>query len=92
MTAEVLDMIQELREEGRDFILVTHEMGFARQVADQVAFLAEGRIVESGPVAQLLDAPAAPHTRAFLAKVLKYRGGGGLVCQAVHPSFLGGVF
>jgi polar amino acid transport system ATP-binding protein len=72
MTAEVLDMIAELREEGRDFILVTHEMGFARQVAGHAAFLAEGRILESGPVAQLFDAPAAPQTRAFLAKVLKY--------------------
>lgn len=72
MTAEVLDMIKELREEGRDFILVTHEMGFARQVADQAVFLAEGRIVEAGPVAPLFDAPSAPQTRDFLAKVLKY--------------------
>ena len=72
MTAEVLDMIKELREEGRDFILVTHEMGFARQVADQAAFLAEGRILEAGPVAPLFDAPTAPQTRDFLSKVLKY--------------------
>ncbi len=72
MTAEVLDMIAELRAEGRDFILVTHEMGFARQIAGHAAFLADGRIVESGPVAQLFDAPAAPQTRAFFAKVLKY--------------------
>src|SRR5437764_3904428 len=49
MTAEVLDMIREVRQAGADFILVTHEMGFARQIADQVALLAEGRIVESGP-------------------------------------------
>ncbi len=72
MTAEVLDMIRELRDEGRDFILVTHEMGFARQVADQAAFLADGRIVEAGPAAQLFDASASPQTRDFLAKVLKY--------------------
>jgi polar amino acid transport system ATP-binding protein len=72
MTAEVLDMIRELREEGRDFVLVTHEMGFARQVADQAAFLAEGRILEAGPVARLFDAPASTQTRDFLAKVLKY--------------------
>src|SRR5204862_3624542 len=58
MTAEVLDVIKELREEGRDFILVTHEMGFARQVADQVALLAEGRIFESGPVGQIFEHPA----------------------------------
>jgi len=72
MTAEVLDVIKELREEGRDFILVTHEMGFARQVADQAVFLAEGRILEAGPVAQLFDTPTAPQTRDFLARVLKY--------------------
>jgi polar amino acid transport system ATP-binding protein len=72
MTADVLDMIKELREEGRDFILVTHEMGFARQVADQVALLAEGRIVEAGAVEQLFENPANPESRRFLAKVLKY--------------------
>jgi polar amino acid transport system ATP-binding protein len=72
MTAEVLDMIAELREEGRDFILVTHEMGFARKINGHAAFLAAGRILEHGPVAQLFEAPAAPETRAFLSKVLKY--------------------
>jgi polar amino acid transport system ATP-binding protein len=72
MTAEVLDTILELREEGLDFILVTHEMGFARRVADQVAFLADGRIVEAGPAAQLFGSPAAEQTRFFLDKVLKY--------------------
>jgi polar amino acid transport system ATP-binding protein len=72
MTAEVLDMIKELREEGRDFILVTHEMGFARQVADQVALVADGRIVEIGAVQQLFENPVSQQSRDFLAKVLKY--------------------
>jgi polar amino acid transport system ATP-binding protein len=72
MAAEVLDAIQELREEGRDLILVTHEMGFARRVADQVAFLAGGRIVEAGDASQVFEHPASEQTRAFLAKVLKY--------------------
>lgn len=72
MTAEVLDMIRELREEGRDFILVTHEMGFARQVADQAAFLAGGRILEAGPIAPFFDAPTALQTCDFLSKILKY--------------------
>jgi polar amino acid transport system ATP-binding protein len=72
MAAEVLDAIRELRDEGLDFILVTHEMGFARHIADQVAFLAEGRIVEAGPANQLFDHPTAPQTRSFFAKVLKY--------------------
>ena len=57
---------------GMTMICVTHEMGFARRVADQVAFLADGRIVEAGPAAELFGAPSAPQTRAFLAKVLKY--------------------
>jgi polar amino acid transport system ATP-binding protein len=72
MTADVLDMIKELREEGRDFILVTHEMGFARQIAEHVALLAEGRIVEAGRVEQVFEHPANLESRQFLAKVLKY--------------------
>ncbi|MBI4664131.1 MAG: amino acid ABC transporter ATP-binding protein [Verrucomicrobia bacterium] len=72
MTAEVLDMIKELRDEGRDFILVTHEMGFARQVADQVALIADGRIAESGAAEQVFDHPQNERSREFLAKVLKY--------------------
>ena len=72
MTGGVLEVIEELRDEGRDFVLVTHEMGFARRVADQVALLAEGRIVESGPSARVFDAPEQEITRQFFAKVLKY--------------------
>ena len=72
MTAEVLDLIKQLRDEGRDFILVTHEMGFARQIADHVALLAEGRIAESGGVEAVLDRPSSPAAREFLSRVLKY--------------------
>ncbi len=72
MTAEVLDVIEELRAEGRDFILVTHEMGFARRVADQVALLAAGRIVEVGSVPQVFEQAQTRPTRDFLARVLKY--------------------
>jgi len=72
MTAEVLDIIAELRREGRDLILVTHEMGFARQVADQCLFLADGRLVEAGPAARLFEAPEQPAVRNFLARVLRY--------------------
>ena len=63
MTAEVLDVITELREEGRDFVLVTHEMGFARHVADRVAFLADGRLVEHAPPEQLFANPQSPACR-----------------------------
>jgi polar amino acid transport system ATP-binding protein len=72
MTAEVLDMIRELGAEGQDLILVTHEMGFARVVADRVAFLADGRILECGTAEQLFNAPATESCRKFLAAVLKY--------------------
>ena len=72
MTAEVLDVIEELRAEGRDFILVTHEMGFARRVADQVALLAAGRIVEVGSVDQVFERAQTQQTRDFLTRVLKY--------------------
>ena len=72
MTAEVLDMIRQLRAEGQDLVLVTHEMGFARVVADQVAFLAQGRTLECGAAEQLFAAPATETCRRFLATVLKY--------------------
>ena len=72
MTAEVLDMIKELRDEGRDFILVTHEMGFARQVADQVMFLTHGRILECGTVEQVFEHPGSRECSEFLTRVLKY--------------------
>lgn len=72
MTAEVLDVIRELKDEGRDFLLVTHEMGFARHVADRVAFLADGRIVEHAPSEQLFTTPESPACRDFLARILRY--------------------
>ena len=72
MTAEVLDVIEELKNEGRDFLLVTHEMGFARHVADRVAFLANGRIVEHAPAEQLFAAPQSRECRDFLARILRY--------------------
>jgi polar amino acid transport system ATP-binding protein len=72
MTAEVLDVIEELKNEGRDFLLVTHEMGFARQVADRVAFLANGRIVEHAPAEQLFAASQSRECRDFLARILRH--------------------
>ncbi|MBV9673944.1 MAG: amino acid ABC transporter ATP-binding protein [Verrucomicrobia bacterium] len=72
MTAEVLDVIAELRQEGRDFVLVTHQMGFARSVADQVALLSGGRIVECGQPQQILENPNSAVTKQFLSRILKY--------------------
>jgi polar amino acid transport system ATP-binding protein len=72
MTAEVLEVIEELRKEGRDLVLVTHQMGFAHRIADQIALLSGGRIAECGPPSQVLDNPVSDTTREFLAKILKY--------------------
>ncbi|WP_081060507.1 amino acid ABC transporter permease/ATP-binding protein [Burkholderia territorii] len=67
---EVLDVIKELARSGTTLVIVTHEIGFAREVADNVLFMERGRIVESGPPAVVLDAPVHPRTRAFLSRVL----------------------
>ena len=72
MTAEVLEVIADLKSEGRTFILVTHAMNFARSIADQVAFLADGRIVEQGSAQAFFSAPQSETAKRFLAKVLKY--------------------
>ena len=69
LVGEVLGVIQELGEEGRSMILVTHEIGFAREVADRVIFMDGGHIVEQGTPAQVIDQPQAPRTRAFLRQV-----------------------
>ncbi|HMO66460.1 MAG TPA: glutamine ABC transporter ATP-binding protein GlnQ, partial [Verrucomicrobiota bacterium] len=71
-TAEVLDMIAELRADGRDFVLATHQMGFARRVADHIAFVGHGGIVGHAPGAALLETPPQPAVANFLARVLKY--------------------
>jgi polar amino acid transport system ATP-binding protein len=72
MTAEVLEVIEELRNEGRDFVLVTHQMGFAHRIADQIALLTDGEIKEVGSPDQVLDHPQSEATQRFLAKVMKY--------------------
>ncbi|MEV5704255.1 amino acid ABC transporter ATP-binding protein [Actinoallomurus sp. NPDC052274] len=70
LVGEVLATMKALAEEGLTMVVVTHEIGFAREVADRVVFMDGGVIVESGPPAQVLDAPANPRTRAFLSRVL----------------------
>ena len=70
MVGEVLAVMQTLAEEGMTMVVVTHEMGFARQVADRVIFMDEGQLVEDGPPAELFDRPREARTRQFLSKVL----------------------
>ena len=70
LVAEVLDVVRELAAGGMTMLIATHEMGFARDVADRVAFLDGGRILESGPPRQLLAEPKEPRTRQFLQRVI----------------------
>jgi polar amino acid transport system ATP-binding protein len=67
---EVLTTIRELADDGMTLLIVTHEMGFAREVADRIVFMDQGLIVEQGPPASLLIQPREERTRAFLDKVL----------------------
>jgi polar amino acid transport system ATP-binding protein len=70
LVGEVLDVIGELKSEGMTLLIATHEMGFAREFADQVCFLSDGRIVEQGPPDQIFTAPRKEETRRFLARLL----------------------
>ncbi|WP_321888049.1 amino acid ABC transporter permease/ATP-binding protein [Paraburkholderia bannensis] len=67
---EVLDVIRQLARSGTTLVIVTHEIGFAREVADTIVFMDGGRVVEAGPPAQVLANPAHSRTREFLSKVL----------------------
>ncbi|MFE2499066.1 amino acid ABC transporter ATP-binding protein [Streptomyces scopuliridis] len=70
LVGEVLDVIKDLARSGTTMIVVTHEIGFAREVADTVVFMDDGRVVEQGAPADVLDSPQQERTRAFLSKVL----------------------
>ncbi|ROP39557.1 MULTISPECIES: amino acid ABC transporter ATP-binding protein [Saccharothrix] len=71
LVGEVLALVRELAESGRTILMATHEMGFARQVADRVVFLDGGRLVESGPPGQVLGEPVHPRTRQFLRRIIE---------------------
>ena len=70
LVGDVLAVMQQLARDGMTMIVVTHEMGFAREVADSVVFMDGGVVVESGRPADVLDSPRHERTRAFLSKVL----------------------
>jgi len=70
MTAEVLEMIGELKAIGTQFVLVTHEMGFARRVADEVAFIGDGRVLAHGPAGAMFERCPEPRARAFFERIL----------------------
>jgi general L-amino acid transport system ATP-binding protein len=72
MVGEVLDVMKSLAHTGVTMLVVTHEMGFARQVADRVVFMDAGRLVESGTPEQLFTAPRETRTRNFLDAILSH--------------------
>ena len=72
LVKEVLDTMRELAEEGMTMMVVTHEIGFAREVADRVVFMDGGVIVEQGPPAQVIDSPQEERTKKFLGLVLEH--------------------
>jgi polar amino acid transport system ATP-binding protein len=72
MTAEVLDLIEELKSGGTPFVIVTHAMGFARRVADHVAFVGAQNIIEHNSAAEFFSAPKTEPVQRFLERVLKY--------------------
>ena len=71
LVAEVLGVIRELATSGMTMVIATHEMGFARDIANRVCFLHQGTILEQGPATRILGDPAQPETRAFLERVIR---------------------
>ncbi len=70
MVGEVLDLMRDLAHDGMTMVVVTHEMGFAREVASRVVFMADGAIVEEGAPQELFERPQSERLQSFLAKVL----------------------
>jgi len=66
---EVLSAVRDLKSEGMTMVIATHEMGFARQVADELCYLHQGRIIEWGSASQVLESPRRPETKEFLKRV-----------------------
>jgi polar amino acid transport system ATP-binding protein len=71
LVGEVLTVVRELAEQGMTMVISTHEMGFARQIADRVCFMAEGVIHEQGPPDQIFTAPRHERTATFLQRVIE---------------------
>ena len=70
MVTEVLDVMKKLAQQGMTMVVVTHEMGFAREVGDRVLFVDEGRIIEEGTPKEIFENPKQERTKLFLSKIL----------------------
>ncbi len=71
LVAEVLNVVRELARDGMTMVIATHEMGFARDIADRVCFLEDGRILEEGPPERIFASPENPRTRQFLQRIIE---------------------
>jgi ABC-type polar amino acid transport system ATPase subunit len=72
LVGSVLEVMRSLRESGMTMIVVSHEMGFARNAADRVVFMDEGAIVEQGPPAAIFESPAHERTRTFIGQIQRH--------------------
>lgn len=72
MVQEVLDAIRKLAADGMTMVVVTHEMGFAKEICDQIVFMAEGQIVEVAPPEEFFSSPKSERAKTFLSKVLNH--------------------
>ena len=70
MVGEVLEVMKQLAHEGMTMVVVTHEMGFAREVGNRVLFMADGKLIEAGTPAEIFQNPQSPRLKDFLSKVL----------------------
>ena len=70
MVGEVLEVMRQLAQEGMTMVVVTHEMGFAREVGNRVLFMADGKLLEEGSPAEIFGSPQHPRLKDFLSKVL----------------------
>jgi len=71
LVAEVLNIVRDLKDDGLTMVLATHEMGFAREVATRVCFLAEGVVAEEGPPEQIFSQPETPRLQGFLRRIIE---------------------
>jgi polar amino acid transport system ATP-binding protein len=85
LVGEVLTVIRELAQAGMTMLIATHEMGFAREIAHRVCFLADGQIVEEGEPEQIFRAPRDPRTEQFLRRIIAAGRGGDLAVGAPAP-------
>ena len=72
LVSDVLDSIRGLAQEGMTMLIVSHEMGFVREISAKVVFMADGKVVEQGPPQAVFDAPRQTRTREFVSKILKH--------------------